>query len=108
MKAFRSRRLNRPFHLKTLSTLKSLTKKKQVRKTSTIVRHIINDEWQDYSKYTYEFYWCGFFAVTILVFLKGRAANDDIANTWNKAVADSVSSNFSHFGTLKDPSLALE
>ena len=62
----------------------------------------------DYTKYTYEFYWVGLFAITIAVFFKGRATNDHIANTWNKAVAESVSSNFAHFGTMKDPSLALE
>lgn len=62
----------------------------------------------DYTKYTYEFYWCMFFVLTIIVFFKGRSSNDAIANTWNKAVAESISSNFAHFGTLKDPSLALE
>jgi len=58
--------------------------------------------------YTYEVYWGLFFVLTILVFFKGKSSNDSIANTWNKAVAESISSNFAHFGTLKDPSLALE
>lgn len=62
----------------------------------------------DYSRYTYEFYWCGAFALVIVFFFKGRSTNDTIANTWNKAVAESISSNFAHIGTLKDPSLALE
>lgn len=52
--------------------------------------------------------WCCLFTVTILVFLKGRSTNDSIANTWNKACAESISANFAHFGTLKDASLALE
>lgn len=62
----------------------------------------------DYTKYTYEFYWCALFIVMIIVFIKGRSTNDTIANTWNKGVAEAISGNFAHFGTLKDPSLALE
>jgi hypothetical protein len=62
----------------------------------------------DYGKYTYEFYWCFVFTLMILFFIKGRSANDAIASAWIKGVAESVSANFAHFGTLKDPSLALE
>lgn len=46
--------------------------------------------------------------VTFIVFLRGRATNDRLAAAWNHAVADSITANFAHFGTLKDPSLALE
>ena len=62
----------------------------------------------DYGKYTYEFYWIALFIVTIIVFLKGRVANDTIAYAWNKGCAEAIITNFAHFGTLKDPSLALE
>ena len=62
----------------------------------------------DYNKYTYEFLWCGLFALVIVFFFKGRATNDAIANTWNQAVAKSISANFAQIGTLKDPSVALE
>lgn len=49
-----------------------------------------------------------FFFVVLLVFLKGRSTNDELATAWNKGVAEAISANFAHFGTLKDPSLALE
>jgi len=62
----------------------------------------------DYAKYTYEFYWCLVFTLMILVFIKGRSANDTIANAWSKGVAEAISANFAHIGTLKDPSLALD
>ncbi len=60
------------------------------------------------TKYTYEFYWVCLFLATLVFFFKGRASNDAIANTWTKAVAETISSNFAHFGIMKDPSLALE
>ena len=50
----------------------------------------------------------GFFVLVFMWFLKGRAANDHIAATWNKAISGAVSENFAHFGTMKDPSVALE
>ncbi len=62
----------------------------------------------DYSRYTYEFYWCGLFGFAIMFFLKGRSSNDSIATAFNKGIADVISSQFAHFGTQKDPSLALE
>lgn len=62
----------------------------------------------DVNKYTYEFYLCCLFLATIVFFFKGRSSNDHIANTWTKAVAETLSSNFAHFGIMKDPSLALE
>ena len=62
----------------------------------------------DYNKYTYEFCWCGVFSLLIVLFFKGRSQNDQIANTWNKGVAEAISANFAHIGTMKDPSLALE
>jgi|LauGreDrversion4_2_1035121.scaffolds.fasta_scaffold287698_2 hypothetical protein len=43
-----------------------------------------------------------------MFFLKGRSSNDSLATTYNKGIADAVSSNFAHFGTQKDPSLAIE
>jgi Protein of unknown function (DUF1682) len=43
-----------------------------------------------------------------MFFIKGRSANDSLATQYNKGIADAVSSNFAHFGTQKDPSLALE
>jgi Protein of unknown function (DUF1682) len=49
-----------------------------------------------------------FFIVTFLVFLKGRSSNDTIATDFNKGLSEVVSTQFAHFGTLKDPSLALE
>ena len=62
----------------------------------------------DYSRYTYEFYWVGLFLFAIIFFFKGRSTNDHVATTFNKGIADVISSQFSHFGTQKDPSLALE
>lgn len=61
-----------------------------------------------FSKYTYEFYWCGLFACAIIFFFRGRSANDALAKKYNKGIAEAISSNFAHFGTQKDPSLALE
>ena len=52
--------------------------------------------------------WCGVLSVAIMFFIKGRSANDAIANGFNKGIAEAISSNFAHFGTQKDPSLALE
>jgi hypothetical protein len=40
--------------------------------------------------------------------LKGRSANDELATRYNKGIADAISSNFAHFGTQKETSLALE
>jgi hypothetical protein len=62
----------------------------------------------DFNKYTYEFMWCGVLSVAIMFFIKGRSANDAIANCFNKGIAEAISSNFAHFGTQKDPSLSLE
>jgi hypothetical protein len=70
--------------------------------TQKILTHL------DYSRYTIEFFICGFFAITIIFFLKGRSSNDELATRYNKGIADAISSNFAHFGTQKDPSLALE
>jgi hypothetical protein len=52
--------------------------------------------------------WFGVFTVAIFWFIRGRSANDRLANAFNKGIAEAVSSNFAHFGTQKDPSLALE
>lgn len=52
--------------------------------------------------------WCGILSVAIIFFIRGRSANDTIANAFNKGIAEAISSNFAHFGTQKDPSLALE
>jgi hypothetical protein len=62
----------------------------------------------DYKKYTMEFFLCGFFSFAFIFFLRGRSSNDELATKFNKGIADAVSSNFAHFGTQKDPSLALE
>jgi hypothetical protein len=62
----------------------------------------------DYNKYTYEFMWCGILSIAFIFFIRGRSVNDSIANTFNKGIAEAISSNFAHFGTYKDASLALE
>ena len=62
----------------------------------------------DYTRYTFEFYFSVFFIFAFAFFLKGRSANDELATRYNKGIADAISSNFAHFGTQKDPSLALE
>jgi hypothetical protein len=62
----------------------------------------------DYSKYTYESYWLAGFVAAIILFFKGRSANDTLAQNWKKACSEAISSNFAHFGTTKEPSLALE
>ena len=43
--------------------------------------------------------WCGVLSVAIMFFIKGRSANDAIANAFNKGIAEVISANFAHFGT---------
>jgi hypothetical protein len=69
---------------------------------------LLSQRYIDFNKYTYEFMWCGVLSVAIMFFIKGRSANDAIANGFNKGIAEAISSNFAHFGTQKDPSLSLE
>jgi hypothetical protein len=79
-----------------------------VLKTSTIVNKVCDNIHLDYTRYTYEFYWCGLFAFAIIFFIRGRSANDALATKYNKGISEAISSNFAHFGTQKDPSLALD
>lgn len=83
----------------------------KARRTSNIVMIIKKMSYKryvDFNKYTYEFMWIGIFIVAIVWFIRGRSANDTIANAFNKGIAEAISSNFAHFGTQKDASLALE
>jgi hypothetical protein len=43
-----------------------------------------------------------------MFFLKRRSTNDKLATKYNKGIADAIASNFAHFGTQKETSLALE
>lgn len=84
-----------------LHSSKTSVKKKSIKdpKISTIVRNDLFSKDIDYTKYTYEFMWCGILSVAIVFFIKGRSANDNIANGFNKGIAEAISSNFAHFGT---------
>lgn len=46
--------------------------------------------------------------VTLIVFFKGRSTNDNMSTAWIQGVKESITSNFAHFGPLKDPSFALD
>ena len=73
---------------------------------------IVNDFHVEYlvvkEKYPNEMLASAFIVLTFVIFMKGRSTNDNLANTWSKGVKEAISANFAHFGTLKDPSLALE
>lgn len=59
-------------------------------------------------RYPYEMGGIAFFLLVFVVWWTGSGSNERIANLWIKGVKEAITANFAHFGTLKDPSLALE
>eukprot|EP00347_Sterkiella_histriomuscorum_P010296 403376849 len=59
-------------------------------------------------KYSYEMMWGVVFVIAIFMFLRGRSANDNLAQEWKKACTQIISQNFAHFGVAKETSTSVE